>query len=116
MDRVQMPMYMHMHEVMLLQKFMVRQNFLGRAASDDASIVAEHMHHVGDFLDKMQIVRSHDNGFAGFVRIDDHGNDIARCLRIEPGRGFVEKKHVRFNDQHRGDCRFFLFSDAQLMR
>jgi hypothetical protein len=50
---MQMPVDMHVHQVVSLQKFLVGQDLLRFSAADDAPLATEDVDRVGDLLDDM---------------------------------------------------------------
>ena len=94
MMRMQMPVYMHVYKIVFPQKFLVNEDILRFPAADDRAVAPENVNDVGDFLDNVEIVRGEDDGPALLMRMDEQRDDVARGLRIEPGRRLVEEQDI----------------------
>ncbi len=87
-------------------------NFARRADGDDAAFIDDG-HAVAELLGLFDVVGGEQNGALLAAQIEDQFVNLEARLRIEAGRRFVEKQHLRIVEQGQGQREALLLSAGE---
>src|ERR1017187_6250291 len=106
---------MGVDEVGAQKQVAIREDFVGRAAGGDTSLLKDE-HAVGNVLNDLELMSSCNNCFGRALPLLNQVDKLALTAGIEHGRGFVEKQHLGIEHNYRGKGDPLLFTAGEAIR
>ena len=102
-----MDMPVGVREMALFQQGVIGEDFR-RCSGSCYLALGQHENKISDVFDNVEIVGCSHNRASAIAAVDQETNDFSLAFRIKCGCRFIEKQHLRFENEYRSK-RYTLF-------